>query len=115
MRPVREITAEEENLRTEVFYKDKSRECSFIKRDPIEPEPVGTIIVMAFRIVGYDKDCDGSLMARLECINKKGESTGWEPNGIGLYPDTDLVITQEELSNLFEGEISFSTVENEGE
>lgn len=101
MRPVREITAEEENFRTEEFYRDEYKTCSFIKRDPIEPEPIGTIILTAFRIIGYDKDYDGSLMARLEHINKDGTATGWTQGQIGLYPSCDLVVTEEELLNLF--------------
>lgn len=99
MRPVREITAEEENFRLE----DRGIPgMSMIKRDPIEPEPVGTLILMAFRIVGYDKDCDGSLMARLEQVEMSNpkETTGWEVHNIGLYPQTDLVVTEEELKAL---------------
>jgi hypothetical protein len=98
MRPVRKITAEEENFRTVQFAPNMFTS----KRDPIEPEPVGTIILTAFRVVGYDKDCDGSLMARLEHVDKNGEPTGWAPNCIGLYPNTDLVVTADELRNLFD-------------
>ena len=97
MRPVREITAEEENFRVET-----KGPFHVIRRDPVEPEPVGTIIMMAFRITGYDRDCDGSLMARFEQIDKDGEITGWEPKHLGLYPDTDLVVSPEELRALFE-------------
>jgi len=73
-----------------------------IKRDPVEPEPVGTIVLMAFRVTGYDQDCDGSLMARLEHIDKDGEATGWEEDSVGLYPSNDLVVTAEEWRQLFE-------------
>jgi len=100
MRPAREITAEEENFRAEEFAPG----MSLVKRDPIKPEPEGTIILKAFRITGYDADCDGSLMARLDCIDKHGEETGWSPNALGINPDTCLVINQTELSALFEGE-----------
>lgn len=98
MRPVREITTEQENFRVE-----QDGIFNVIRRDPVEPEPVGTIIVMAYRITGYDKDCDGSLMARLEAIDKDGEITGGTLKNIGLYPDTDLVVTPAELAALFEG------------
>lgn len=91
MRKVREITAEAENFRVERHV---------IKRDPVEPEPVGTIVLLAFRVVGYDPDCDGSLMARLVNIDEQGDTTGWRPNGIGLYPDTALVTTAEEWRQL---------------
>ena len=92
MRPVKEITAEVENFRIE--------KC-FVKRDPVKPEPEGTIILVPFRITGYDPGCDGSLMARLEAIDKDGEATGWTTNCHGLYPSTDLVVTPEELKALF--------------
>ena len=97
MRPVREITAEEENYRTVNFAKNMYTS----KRDPVEPEPVGTIILMAFRITGYDPDCDGSLMARLENINSEGEASGWTTDSHGLYPGSEVVVTQEELTQLF--------------
>ena len=101
MRPVKEITAAEENFRTEPFYKTVTSEGRIVKRDPVKPEPEGTIILVPFRITGYDADCDGSLMARLEAIDKDGETTGWETNCHGLYPTTDLVVTPEELKSLF--------------
>ena len=107
MRPVREITAQEENFRTEPMFKNPPHpglaQMEVTKRDPVEPEPVGTIVVMAFRITGYDPDCDGSLMARLEQIDKDGESTGWEPNQLGLYPSVDLVVTEQEWASFFAG------------
>ncbi len=96
MRPVREITAEEENFRIE-----RRGNFEVIKRDSIEPEPVGTIVLIPFRIEGYDRDCDGSLMARLAGIDCEGEETGWTPRSIGLYHNTDLVVTLTELKSLF--------------
>lgn len=98
MRPVREITAEEENFRVEHH---RGLAAGVVARDPVEPEPVGTIILTAFRIVGYDQDCDGSLMARLEAVDASGEATGWTADAIGLYPDTALVVTAPELRQLF--------------
>jgi len=99
MRPVRRITAEEENFRTEELIPGNPRFVVF-RRDPIEPEPVGTIILKAFRIVGYDKDCDGSLMARLYNINFDGEETGWDVTNIGLYPNDGVVVTPKELAEM---------------
>lgn len=99
MRPVREITSAEENFRMELrgpFHVPK--------RNPVKPEPEGTIVLMAFRVTGYDPDCDGSLMARLENIDRDGEATGWEPFAIGLYPDHELVVTQDEWQGMFEKE-----------
>lgn len=98
MRPVREITNEEENFRTEPV---PGTALEFIKRDPVKPEPEGTIILVPFRIAGYDPDCDGSLMARLEAINKDGEVTGYTTDSHGLGPSTHLVVTPEELRALF--------------
>lgn len=89
MRPVREITAAEENFRTEPV---PGLAAHTVRRDPVEPEPVGTHIAMVFRITGYDRDCDGSLMARLEQVGRDGRTTGWEAKHLGLYPDTDMVL-----------------------
>jgi len=93
MRPVKEITSKEENFRFN---------GGVIKRDPIKPEPEGTIILMAFRIDGYDQDCDGSLMARIAHIDKNGEESGWCQDSIGVYPNDALVVTPEELKTLFD-------------
>ena len=98
MRPVRDIS-DLENFRTEPFLGSSLR---VIKRDPIEPEPVGTIVLCAFRITGYDQDCDGSLLARLERIDTGGEATGSGINSASLYPDCALVVTTEELQALFQ-------------
>ncbi len=97
MRPVRKIPAEEENCRIVSL----NPHFDTLKRNGVKPEPEGTIVLMAFRVTGYDPDCDGSLMARLEHIDKNGEATGWEPTNLGLYPDTDLVATLEEFEELF--------------
>ncbi len=97
MRPVREITSAEENFRME-------GKGPFVvaRRNPVKPEPEGTIVLMAFRVTGYDRDCDGSLMARLEHIDSKGDASGWEPSRIGLYPESELVVTQNEWQKMFE-------------
>lgn len=97
MRPVREITATEENFRL-----DPKGPYNIIRRDSIKPEPEGTIVLMPYRITGYDQDCDGSLMARLEAIDKDGKTVGGELDCVGLYPDSNLVVTLAELQELFE-------------
>jgi hypothetical protein len=62
------------------------------RRDPVEPVPVGTYVAMVFRVTGYDQDCDGSLMARLENVDADGKTTGWEESAIGMYPDSTWVV-----------------------
>ncbi|MCP4898870.1 MAG: hypothetical protein GY906_18010 [bacterium] len=94
---------EEENFRMEPAFSDTPR-IQFVKRDPVEPEPVGFIVLMAFRITGYDQDCDGSLMARAEQIDKDGNATGWGSTHIGLHPTSEIVSTLEEWAALFDGE-----------
>lgn len=87
--PVPEITAQQERFR---MVHDRGMRTGRIERDPVEPVPVGTEIAMIFRVAGYDPDCDGSLMARLEHICSHGESSGFEISLIGLYPDGALVV-----------------------
>ena len=100
MKKVREITADEENFRIEPD--EAMPRIGFIKRDPIEPEPIGTIVIKAFRVTGYDQDCDGSLMARLENIDfEELEPNGWEVTHVGLYPATSLVVSESEIKELF--------------
>jgi len=94
IRPIREITAQEENFRLE----PAGENVKVIKRDPVEPVPVGSLVVMLFQVTGYDPDCDGSLMARLARVDNEGEFSGLELNCIGLTPDSTLVVdTPEEL------------------
>ena len=101
MRRLREITVAEENFRVE---QKPGLGTSFIRRDPVEPEPIGTCIAKAFRIVGYDRDCDGSLMARLAAIDSDGQTTGWKADCIGLYPNTAVVLDSPgELFKLCDG------------
>lgn len=82
------ITAEQENFRLEPVGEN----VSVIRRDPVEPVPVGTYVAQVFRVTGYDPDCDGSLMARLEGVDQAGEATGLEHNFIGLNPDSFVVL-----------------------
>jgi hypothetical protein len=92
MKRVREITSEEENVRVEPFAQGPGFNAITIKRDPVEPVPVGTVVAMVFRVTGYDPDCDGSLMARLKNLDADGRPTGWEPNSLGLYPNCTWVL-----------------------
>lgn len=101
MRPVREVTPEEENWRTENLIPGNDR-FHVTKRDTVHPEPVGTIVLMAFEVTGYDSDCDGSALARLRHIDKDGNATGWEPNNLGLSPETALVVGGIEWNSMFD-------------
>jgi hypothetical protein len=85
-----ETTAEQENFRVEPVV--GIPHMSTIKRDPVQPVPVGTYVAKIFRVSGYDPDCDGSLMARLEAVDSEGQITGWQVDSIGLYPETVVVL-----------------------
>lgn len=58
----------------------------------IEPVPVGTYVAMTFRVTGYEPDCDGSALAQVEHVDRRGEATGWEADHIGLSPNTDVIL-----------------------
>jgi hypothetical protein len=89
IRRVPEIAAERENFRLEPV---PGFHAMTPRRDPVEPVPVGTYVAMVFRVTGYDPDCDGSLMARLENVDADGKTTGWEESAIGMYPDSTWVV-----------------------
>lgn len=91
MKPLPEITDEQENFRMEQIPGMRPGVVRF-KRDPVEQVPVGTVVAMMFRVTGYDPDCDGSLMARMEAVDKDGGITGWEVDCIGLYPESTVVL-----------------------
>ncbi len=94
MRKIRKISAEEENFRLESMGVPGR---IFIKRDPVEPEPVGTIVLKPMRVVGYDQDCDGSLMARLELIGLDEVDDLGEPDPEYRYADLDKVRTYADI------------------
>jgi hypothetical protein len=103
MEPIREITSEEEKFRLEKVGPG----LVTTRRDPVKAVPEGTLLLVPFRVVGFDSDCDGSLMARLKFVGldqleKLGEID--EEDVIyptlkhwGLYPDTGFVTSKEEL------------------
>jgi hypothetical protein len=96
------ITAKEENFRTEPMQGVRPG-ISVSRRDPVEPVPVGTIVAMVFRVTGYDQDCDGSLMARFQHITRDGDATGWEPDRLGIHPDTSVMLDEpDELHRIAE-------------
>lgn len=92
MKEVPKITAEQENARFVPLAEGTGFHAVTIKRDPIQPVPVGTYVVKVFRVTGYDPDCDGSLMARLAQVSRNGEETGWEPTHLGISPDSSLIV-----------------------
>ena|SRR3990170_1213188 len=105
MRPIRDID-EMENPR--IVPVPNWPNAVTVKRDAVEPEPVGTIVLLPFRIIGYDRDCDGSLMARMDNVMRweygddRLAETGWEVTHIGLSPDDGFVVTEDELVEMFE-------------
>jgi hypothetical protein len=102
---VPEIPADRENARIEPLAMGPGFNTVTVRRDPVEPVPVGTIIAFAFRVTGYDPDCDGSLMVRLEHIDFDGEPTGWDVNALGLYPSDAVVLDDPaELRRLSDGD-----------
>lgn len=102
MRKVRKITEEEENFRLETTERFGPR-VGFVRRDYVEPEPVGTYIAMVFRVEGYTKDCDGSAMVTLAHVNRHGDDTGWRPNSLDLNPESEVVLDHPaELHELLE-------------
>ena len=102
MRHPREITAEEENYRLEEFVPGHP-EMKMVKRDPVKPEPTGTYVLMAFRIDGYDPDCDGALMWRGPHVHfdDPDETTGWTVSHLGLYRGSNIIVTADELRELY--------------
>ena len=97
MRPVRDVS-KEENYRVQVIGPGMTETV----REPVEPEPAGTLVLMPFRVVGYDTQGDGTCTARLEHINTDGSATGGQASGIALRPTSALVVAEEELPGLFE-------------
>lgn len=82
----------DQNARLVPFVEGAGFNAVTIKRDFVKAVPEGTYVAMVFRITGYDEDCDGSAMARLEAVDRHGEPTGWTQNAIGLYADTDVLL-----------------------
>ena len=100
MRPVRDVS-KEENYRVQVIGPGMTETV----REPVEPEPVGSLVLLPFRVVGYDTQRDGTCTARLEHVNTDGSATGAyfsEASGIALRPTSALVVAEEEMPGLFE-------------
>ena len=97
MRPVRDVS-KEENYRVQVIGPGMTETV----REPVEPEQVGTLVLLPFRVVGYDTQRDGTCTARLEHINMDGSATGGEVSGIAPRPTSALVVAAEEMPGLFE-------------
>lgn len=94
MRPVKDVSkVDNDRIETRGGF-------AVIKGDPIGPEPVGTIVMLPFRVTGYDSDCDRSLMARLEGIDADGNATGWNVSRVGIA--NGVVVTLDELKALGE-------------
>jgi len=87
IKPIREISDDEEGFRTE-----RKGAFEVIRRKPVQPVPVGSFVMLVFRVEGYDPDCDGSLMARLARVDREGRDTGWEPFAIGLDHETAVQV-----------------------
>ena len=92
MRPVRDVS-KEENYRVQVIGPGMTETVR---------EPVGTLLLLPFRVVGYDTQGDGSCTARLEHINTDGSATGGQASGMALRPTSALVVAEEEIPGLFE-------------
>jgi len=61
MRPLTDIS-DRENAKVI----DLGQQMMTIHVNYVEPEPVGTIVLMPFRITGYTQDYDGSALTSLE-------------------------------------------------
>lgn len=98
MRPVRTITAAEENFRLEPIVGTPAR---LVARDFVAPEPVGTVVLKAFRITGYGRDCDGSALPVLVNIDGEGDETGWQETAVGIDDTSTVVATEAEWRAMF--------------
>lgn len=91
-----------QETKEEVRFEEFAPGCSMLKViNPKEPVPVGTLVARLFRVAGYDPDCDGSLMARLDSIDSDGRETGWSVRAVGLYPGSAVILeSPDELHRL---------------
>jgi len=50
-----------------------------------------------------EPDCDGSLMWRGSCVHfdDPEEETGWKVSQLGLYQGTDIIVSADELMELY--------------
>ncbi len=97
MRPLKDVS-KEENFRPQVIGPGMVTTM----RTPVEPEPVGSIVLVPFRVTGYEVDDNGNCKARLEQVNAKGDTNGWKPEARWLQSQDALVVEQDELQELFQ-------------
>lgn len=97
MRPLKDVS-KEENFRPQVIGPGMVTTM----RTPTEPEPVGSIVLVPFRITGYEIDGNGNCKARLEHVNADGETNDWQPEPRRLQSSDALVVEQGELQELFQ-------------
>ena len=96
MRPLKDVS-KEENFRPQVIGPGMVTTM----RTPVEPEPVGSIVLVPFRITGYEVDDNGNCKALLEQVNAEGETNGWKPEPRRLQTSDTLVVEKDELRTLF--------------
>jgi len=97
-KPIRRVrdVSEAEGARSEQMIPGDGRFLT-THRNPVEPEPVGTYVALVFRVDAYRPDCDGSLMARLEAVNERGEGSGWFPDALGLLPGDTVALASPDV------------------
>ncbi len=97
MRPLKDVS-KEENFRPQVIGPGMVTTM----RTPVEPEPVGSIVLVSFRVTGYEVDDNGNCKAQLEQLNAKDDTNGWKPEARWLQSQDALVVEQDELQELFQ-------------
>lgn len=75
MRIIPEIPPEKENFRVEEVLRTNLQTVGVIRRNYVEPAPIGTIVAIPMMVVGYSRDCDGSALARLCLASRYGVPT----------------------------------------
>jgi hypothetical protein len=85
----------DDNARVVPFMPDddpEGKRVVTLRRDFVEPVPVGSYVAMVFRVTGYSPDCDGSVLAEVENVTEDGEATGWSQNCLGLGSNSTVVV-----------------------
>ena len=76
MRPLKDVS-KEENFRPQVIGPGMVTTM----RTPVEPEPVGSIVLVPFRVTGYEVDDNGNCKAQLEQVKCQGRYKRLETRG----------------------------------